>query len=161
MKRFRDTKYLVTEDGRIWSEYTNRFLKPCNNAGYQNISLGGGKKNKRFIHRMVAECYIENPNNYEEVNHINNNRSDNRVENLEWCTTQMNTEHTRKQGRNSKGEEHAHSKVTETDVKEIRKIYANRELSQAKLGAKYGLCQQTVWEIVHNKIWKHVRSIDD
>jgi len=157
MRRFRDTKYLVTEDGKVWSEHTNRFLKPCNNHGYQNISLGGGTKNKRFIHRMVAECYIPNPNNYEEVNHINNNRSDNRVENLEWCTTQMNTEHTRKQGRNSKGENHVHSKVTEDQVREIRAIYSRKEMSQAKLGEKYGLCQQTVCDIVNNILWRHVK----
>lgn len=39
MKRFRDTKYFVTEDGKIWSEHTKRFLSPCNNNGYQNVSI--------------------------------------------------------------------------------------------------------------------------
>ena len=157
MKRFRDTKYLVTKDGKVWSEHTNRFLKPCNNAGYQNISLGGGAKNKRFIHRLVAEVYLENPNNYTYVNHINNDKSDNRVENLEWCTQQMNIDHCVEQGRNQVGESHCNSKVTEEQVREIRSIYSRKEMSQRLLGEKYGLCQQTVGEIVNNLIWRHVK----
>ena len=156
MKRFRDTKYLVTEDGKIWSEHSKRFLSPCNNNGYQNVSIGGGKKNKRFIHRIVAECYVENPNNYEQVNHIDNNRSNNHYSNLEWCTTQYNTEYKTRQGRCPKGEEHPRSKLTEIDVIEIRRLYTNTDLSQKKIGDMYGICQQVICEIINKKLWKHV-----
>lgn len=156
MMRYKETKYLVTEDGKIWSEHTKRFLKPCNNAGYQNISLGGGPKCKRFIHRMVAEVYIPNPNNYDVVNHINNDKTDNRVENLEWCTQKMNIHHSINQGRTRKGSDHVNSKITEVDANEIRRLYSLGGISQQKLGDIYDLCQGTVWEIIHKRTWKDI-----
>ena len=58
-----------------------------NNKGYYRISLSKNGISKHFIvHRLVAQTFIDNPNNYREINHINENPLDNRVENLEWCT---------------------------------------------------------------------------
>lgn len=62
--------------------------------GYLRVGLS--KDNKRIVkrvHQLVAQEFIPNPNNYSEVNHINGNKTDNRVENLEWCTHQQNIEH--------------------------------------------------------------------
>ena len=51
------------------------------------------KKTTHRVHRLVAETFIDNPNNYKEVNHINGNKSDNRVCNLEFCNASMNSQH--------------------------------------------------------------------
>jgi len=101
--------YFVTEDGRVFSawkwksfgrgkggesylDYENlRQLKGYETSGY--IHYGLANKVRITGHRLVAETYIPNPNNLPQVNHINKNRSDNRIENLEWCTNQQNCEH--------------------------------------------------------------------
>lgn len=59
------------------------------------LSDGNGKSEHKSIHRLVAEAFIPNPNGLEEVNHINKNPLDNRVENLEWCTRQYNIEYSK------------------------------------------------------------------
>lgn len=62
--------------------------------GYENISLyKNGKRNFFRIHRLVAEYFIDNPNNYPQVNHIDGNKSNNRVDNLEWCNNSQNMKH--------------------------------------------------------------------
>lgn len=76
MKRFRNTKYLVTEDGKVWSEKREIYLSSCDNGvGYLNVVIKIDSKFKHnYIHRMVAECYIPNPDNYPHINHIDNDR---------------------------------------------------------------------------------------
>ena len=83
--------YQISDDGRVWSKKSNKWLKPIDVNGYKQASLyKNGKEYKRLVHRLVAEAFIPNPNNYEEINHINEDKSDNRVENLEWCTQSYN-----------------------------------------------------------------------
>ena len=69
-----------------------------NNGGYQIVSAGSGWSNKQCVHRLVAETWIDNPNHYEEVNHINGNKDDNRMENLEWVTHRQNICHATRTG---------------------------------------------------------------
>lgn len=80
--------YSVTDDGKVISyKYkTPRIMKTWyQKSGYENIKLCKNNQTYHFlIHRLVAEAFIPNPNNFPEVNHINKNRQDNRVENLEW-----------------------------------------------------------------------------
>lgn len=84
--------YLVYEDGRIWSNKTNKFLKPAyTRAGYASVELFGYNGRKRFlIHRLVANAYIPNPNHYPQINHKDENPKNNHVNNLEWCTARYN-----------------------------------------------------------------------
>jgi hypothetical protein len=69
---------------------TQRILKPRkNNFGYFRVVLYKNGKMKEFlIHRLVAEAFIENPNNYEQVNHLDFNTINNNLDNLEWCSQQ-------------------------------------------------------------------------
>lgn len=71
---------------------TSAFLKPRHDKdGYSIVGIRlNGKKRIWKIHRLVAECFIENTNNYPSVDHINGIRDDNRVENLRWCTVKQN-----------------------------------------------------------------------
>lgn len=62
--------------------------------GYLRVTINNGKQSKmKYVHRLVAETFIPNPNNYEQVNHKNGIKDDNRVENLEWCTRSQNIRH--------------------------------------------------------------------
>ena len=87
-----NNNYIVYSDGTVYSVRRNKFLKPGLNktTGYKNIELIG----KTFtIHRLVAEAFIPNPDNLPQVNHKNLDKSDNRIENLEWVTARQNTNH--------------------------------------------------------------------
>ena len=89
--------YQVSNMGRVKSLNYNRtgkekILKNIkNNFGYLYVRLCKDGKQKNYtIHRLVATAFIDNPNNYPIINHINEDKTDNRVENLEWCTQQYN-----------------------------------------------------------------------
>lgn len=99
--------YEISNHGRLRKTYKNgkqRIMKTDKiHGGYLRYTLCKDGTTERFIaHRLVAVHFIENPNNYPDVNHIDNNRTNNVVNNLEWCTPLMNAEHREKQGRNPK-----------------------------------------------------------
>lgn len=90
-----DHKYLVSDRGRVLSLATEnpRILNEIidKRGGYYYVRLSKGKAiNNEYVHRLVAKAFIPNPNNYPIINHKNEIRVDNRVENLEWCTNQYN-----------------------------------------------------------------------
>lgn len=78
--------YQITDDGRVWSKKNKIWLKPVEVCGYLRVSLyKNGKMYLKLIHRLVAETFIENPNNYSEINHKDENPKNNNSCNLEWC----------------------------------------------------------------------------
>ena len=80
---FKDKKIIETKE--------EKYLKLTNDRGYEKIILSlNGKRYLKYIHRLVAEAFIPNPNNYKEVNHIDSDPSNNCVENLEWCDRKYN-----------------------------------------------------------------------
>ncbi len=88
--------FKISSLGRIYSNVSRRLLslKPHKTYGYVCLPLSDGNKRITFrSHRLVAEAFIPNPTNKKEVNHKNKDRSDNRVENLEWATGWENTQH--------------------------------------------------------------------
>lgn len=92
MKEIQDWPgYFITQDGKVWSEKSNCFLVFKDVNGYNKVELFHNKKRKYiFVHRLVAEAFIPNPQNLPFVNHKDQNRKNNTVENLEWCDTQYN-----------------------------------------------------------------------
>ena len=78
----------------------SRFQKTrLNNYGYTEVRLTkDGKTTTTFIHILIAKAFIPNPYNKPEVNHINGIKTDNRIENLEWCTHSENINHAYKMG---------------------------------------------------------------
>lgn len=82
--------YFITSCGRVWSYHRNRFLKLYKDKdGYNRIHLG--KHGMKRICRLVAETYIPNPNNYDTVDHINGDKSNDCVNNLQWMSREENT----------------------------------------------------------------------
>lgn len=77
--------YLISSDGEVY-----RKMKPFNNKGYKKVSLGGRDNKEYFVHRLVAECFIPNPDNLPIINHKDENPSNNCADNLEWCDQKYN-----------------------------------------------------------------------
>ena len=101
--------YKVSNKGRVKSLNYNhtkkeKILKPyINNCGYEIVCLSKNNTRKQYlIHRLVAEAFIPNPNNYSEVNHINEDKLNNYVNNLEWCNKKYNMNYGSRSERASK-----------------------------------------------------------
>ena len=115
--------YTITSDGLIYSDNSG-LMKTRDRAGtdYQIINLSklDGSKRTFRVHRLVMMAFnpVENMNELE-VNHIDGNKKNNKIENLEWCTASENQIHAFKTGLNKprRGEESNFSKLTEDDVK--------------------------------------------
>jgi len=88
--------YIVTEDGTLWSLRKQKYLKPADNGlGYLQtlITFNDNTRKMLKIHRLVAQCYIPNPENKSDVNHKDGNKANNHVNNLEWVTHKENIQH--------------------------------------------------------------------
>ena len=95
--------YDITEGGQVISKRTNKKLKKqTNRYGYETFrACINYKKYTVYIHRAVALKYLNNPNNYPEINHIDGNKTNNNVDNLEWCSREHNIKHAFNTGLNN------------------------------------------------------------
>ena len=87
--------HIITSFGRVWSVKYKRYLGmyPIKNGGYLRVALSKNKKpNNYLVHRLVAINFIENPkpSEYDMIDHINHNRTDNNIINLRWCNRELN-----------------------------------------------------------------------
>ena len=87
--------YMININGKIKSKLTGKILKPAiSRCGYYTVALMKDKKQRtHYIHRLLANNFIKNPNNYSDVNHIDGNKLNNNINNLEWCSHQQNIVH--------------------------------------------------------------------
>lgn len=141
--------YSVTNDGKIYSHLNSRFLKPTiNSRGYYIITLRNleGKCKKR-VHRIVADTFIDNANKKPFVNHINGNKLDNRVDNLEWCTCSENIKHAWDIGLQPRQRSHAKSIIdTKTGI-----VYRCIKDGAEAVGMKYDRLKQSLNGRLKNK----------
>lgn len=86
--------YSVSNAGEVFSHITNKILKHnVTPNGYHTVELfrrDGSKSKRLLVHRLVAVSFLPNPNNYTQINHLDENKSNNAVSNLEWCTAKYN-----------------------------------------------------------------------
>lgn len=87
--------FLVSSSGEVMVADTLKMARIADNGnGYKQVQIMRGcKRYTRYVHRLVAECFLDNPNNLREVNHKDGNKGNNAVDNLEWCTHGANIKH--------------------------------------------------------------------
>jgi len=90
-----DNNYIIYSNGTVYSVRRKKFLKfrfSGRKRDYHYVNISSKNRNQS-VHRLVAQAFIPNPNNLPQVNHINEIKTDNRVENLEWCDNRHNQNH--------------------------------------------------------------------
>lgn len=132
-----------------------KLLSPNDNgSGYLTVQLGR-KGGRHYIHRLVAEHFVDNPLSLPEINHIDNDTKNNTADNLEWVTRKQNICHMVKQNRHQKGSNHYRAKLNELLVIEIKQML-KQGISEKYIASKYGVKQATINDIKHKRTWKHV-----
>lgn len=151
--------YSVSNYGRFYNNKFNRFIKPSiNGDGYLLVRLCiNGIITSYKAHRLIAEAFIPNPNNLPVVNHKNGDKTDNNVENLEWCTSSENRIHAIKVlgVKTGIGIRNANAKLNDDIVREIR-IELSKGCTGISLAYKYNVDPKQISRIKNNKTWKHV-----
>lgn len=113
-----------------------------------------------YIHRLVAEHFIPNPLNKPEVNHKKGFKYDNRVWELEWCTSSENTIHAINTGLHiiKRGDSHSGAVLTADIVRHIRYLWKStkHKVTLKQLGDKYGVTISAISAVVNNRNWKHI-----
>lgn len=129
-------------------------LKNRFNNNYYYVTLCKNNTYKTFRnHRLIAMAFIPNPNNKPMVNHINGIKTDNRIENLEWCTSKENVNHAISTGLiNQNGVNSINSRLTEKEILEIRSL----NLPHLEISEKYNISKSYVSSIKRRRTWKHI-----
>lgn len=144
--------YEITRDGQVVNKTNGRVLKPQpNGKGYLRVSIS---KKLQFVHRLVAEKYIPNPDNLPQVNHKDGNKLNNNVENLEWVSNSENRKHAVDTGLHPSGERCSYAKLTEKDVKYIREHHKEKMIKE--WAEEYGVSRSTISDVIHYRTWKNI-----
>jgi len=138
---------------RKWKEPRILVSRPTP-KGYQRVQIYG---KDAYIHRLVATAFLPNPNELPVVNHLDANRANNTLANLEWCTQKDNLAHAVKIGTMTaqSGEGNNFSKYTTEQVKKARELYASG-VGVQDISNMIGMGRTTVSLIVHRRQWTTV-----
>lgn len=147
------TKYYVLSCGLVINSDT---LLPMaggyDKNGYHIVSLTLNKnKYTRKVHRLVAEAFIPNPNNLPEVNHIDGDKRNNDITNLEWVTPEQNSHH-------ACFSNLRYSILTEDDVIEICELLSSGNVRISDIARKFNVSNSHISKILNRRIWKGVSS---
>jgi len=159
IRGYRD-QYQVSNKGRVRNKLKNKIYSTtrCDTKGYNIVGLydENGKRHTKKAHRLVAAAFIPNPGNKPQVNHMNCNKLDNRVSNLEWCTNRENMDHAMRNGLRVKkrGVNSEKSKITRVQLECARDLRRDFNVSYKQLGIIFNCCGTTI----HKHLTKYIQN---
>lgn len=136
-----------------------RIMKDRNMSnGYIQACLRkDGKYHYKYVHRLVAISFIDNPNNFKVINHINCNKKDNRVQNLEWTTYKNNSIHASKNLLIKHGEKHHQTFLSNSQVLEIKRLIKNGKTNR-QIADKFDISIKLVYDIKVGYTWSWLKE---
>jgi hypothetical protein len=159
--------YRINDEGRVQSCRTRarvgtngrwKDMKPILGIrGYLgvNVCTGDGKPRRRPIHELVLETFVGPRPPDMQCRHLDGNRTNNRLSNLAWGTTQENADDRQRHGTTRRGSRQHLAKLTEEDVRRIRQMASKGRLS-GQIAREFGIHASTVRKAVTGKCWGHV-----
>jgi len=148
-----------TKEGLASKRFGKLLKKAISGSGYMVINLSQHGKTKTFyFHRLLAQHFISNPQNKRTVNHIDYNKLNNNIDNLEWMSQKENINHAWNGGictpHGCCGEDHGMCKLTRDDVMKIKKRLVNKTRGTVKeLSVTYNVHPSAIYRILNNKTW--------
>ena len=147
---------IMRKDGKPYTLTPRKLTPKVSNCNYMMIHLNIDVNRHALIHRLVLEAFnpVENMENLQ-VNHIDGNKQNNKLENLEWATREENMQHALRMGlwvpTYARGKDNPHLKLLDEDVAEIRKLLATGQYKQYEIAEMYGVRDSVISTIKHNK----------
>lgn len=161
-----EDEYMIAKSGEIYSIRRQRIMNTARKNSYSNIVLcKNGRRSTRTVHRLIMEAFITNSDNLPHINHIDGNKSNNSISNLEWCTISHNQKHawvsTEKHNKSASDKAMEMNKMTrilsDNDVRSIRDNYIPYKTPAKDIAVKYKVSLSTIRAILEYKIYKEIR----
>lgn len=155
LKKITGFDYKISDTGKLFSICSNKFrkLSSKSNCGYLRIDLyKNSKVSYHSIHRLVAQAFLPNPKKYKVVNHIDGNKLNNCVNNLQWTTQSKNCEHRSRVLGKVTGETHGMAKLKLIDIKTIRNL-VKAGVKKTKIAKEFNVSVRTIYNISNRETW--------
>ncbi|MDW4095146.1 NUMOD4 domain-containing protein [Staphylococcus saprophyticus] len=167
--------YSISSTGRVKRLARNRIIatgvnKPLKEKeiktfkgklGYIHVNLWkNGQMKQHRIHRLIMLTFTNKPQDKNVINHIDGDKTNNTLDNLEWCTARENTIHVYRTGlaKGKKGNENSQGKLTDEEVIAMRKLYATGDYTQKEIGEFFGVSRENARDIVNGKRWAWLKD---
>lgn len=153
-------EYTITDKGEVSGAYGQPIKVRPNTDGYASFTAGKkGNRTRVSVHRLVAELFLPNPNNLSDVDHLDSNRMNPSVDNLEWVSHEENIKRSYERGNHvgrATGEKNTKAKLDRYIVNQMRYDYWLYSIPIMEISRKYNAPWSTVNNVVKGYTWKHI-----
>jgi len=144
-----DERYSISDEGDVFDHKLNVNPKKCiSNCGYYRVSIHG---RMTALHRLVALHFIDNPENKPNINHKDDNRTNNHFSNLEWCTQKENIQYSYRYGRLS-----GRTKISVADLRFIIEALNSKSHSVKELANMFNVKTNTIYAYIQGRNLKRL-----
>ena len=156
LKKIENSEFFVSSEGKVYNSKMLEISQSVNKKGYCIAHIQFNTERKTcIVHRLIAQAFIPNPENKPQVNHLDGDKTNNKIENLEWVTQEENMDHAKNILGHFKGEKAASSILTDKEVLDIvpllRSGFKNEEIAKM-----FNVRSHMIKQIRRGIAWKHI-----